>query len=238
MVERDGPRHPAQPDLHRPGLCAAHAVRAPTHRRSATHPIGHPARHGGAAAGRALDPGGQVPAVVSQEQFDEVQAKLATNRAFARRNNTAHQYLLRALVSCGCCGLACTGRDATGGTPTTSAAARAEHLLASCDPLPGAPRPGGQLDELVWQDLCALLSEPEPLAKAVARAHGGAWLPQELQARRETLRRGRAHLQQHTRAAYRCLPQGGDPARRIRAATPRPGAAGEGTGRAGGAAPR
>ena len=32
---------------------------------------------------------------------------------------------------------------------------------------------------------------------AVARAHGGAWLPQELLARREALRRGRAHLQQH-----------------------------------------
>jgi site-specific DNA recombinase len=48
----------------------------------------------------------------------------------------------------------------------------------------------------VWEDLCALLGEPEPLATAVARAHGGAWLPQELQARRETLRRGQKHLQQ------------------------------------------
>jgi site-specific DNA recombinase len=49
---------------------------------------------------------------------------------------------------------------------------------------------------VVWDDLCALLSEAEPLATAVARAHGGAWLPQELQARRETLRRGQAHLNQ------------------------------------------
>jgi len=56
--------------------------------------------------------------------------------------------------------------------------------------------PVGQLDELVWQDLCALLSAPEPLAAALARAHGGAWLPQELLARRETLRRGRTHLLQ------------------------------------------
>jgi hypothetical protein len=37
---------------------------------------------------------------VSQAHFDEVQAKLAINRSFARRNNTAHPYLLRALVSC------------------------------------------------------------------------------------------------------------------------------------------
>src|SRR5215212_1575119 len=65
---------------------------------------------------------------------------------------------------------------------------------ATCCPARHAP--AGQLDALVWDDLCALLSEPEPLAAAVARAHGGAWLPQELQARRETLRRSQVHLGQ------------------------------------------
>ena len=48
-----------------------------------------------------------IPALVSQEQFDQVQAKLAHNRQFARRNNTAQDYLLRALVSCGECRLSC-----------------------------------------------------------------------------------------------------------------------------------
>lgn len=43
---------------------------------------------------------------------------------------------------------------------------------------------------------CALLGAPEPIAAAVERAHGGAWLPQELLARRETLRRAQAHLGQ------------------------------------------
>jgi site-specific DNA recombinase len=51
-----------------------------------------------------------IPAIVSQEQFERVQDKLAQNRQFARRNNTAHAYLLRALVSCGVCGLSCQGR--------------------------------------------------------------------------------------------------------------------------------
>ncbi|MDR7039986.1 hypothetical protein J2X36_004764 [Methylobacterium sp. BE186] len=55
--------------------------------------------------------------------------------------------------------------------------------------------PAHQLDELVWQDLCALLSEPEQVAAALARAHGGGWLPQDLQARREQLRQGRGGLQ-------------------------------------------
>jgi hypothetical protein len=39
--------------------------------------------------------------------------------------------------------------------------------------------------------LCALLREPAP------RAGGGACLPQKLQARREVLRRGQAHLGHH-----------------------------------------
>jgi site-specific DNA recombinase len=171
--------------------------RAPTHRRSAIRPIGHP--HG-TAVPQPADSWilvGQVPAVVSQTHFDEVQAKLATNRSFARRNNTAHQYLLRALVSCGCCGLACTARAVNGrnfyylcngkGHSTFS------HRATRCQ---ARHTPAGQLDELVWQDLRALLCEPEPLAAAVARAHGGAWLPQELQARREALRRGQVQLQQ------------------------------------------
>src|SRR3712207_1094996 len=169
--------------------------RPPTHRRSAIRPIGHP--HG-TAVPRPADSWilvGRVPAVVSQAHFDEVQAKLATNRSFARRNNTTHQYLLRALVSCGCCGLACTARAINGrnfyylcngkGHSTFS------HRATCC---PARHTPAGQLDELVWNDLCALLAEPEPLAAAVTRAHGGAWLPQELLARRETLRRAQAHL--------------------------------------------
>jgi site-specific DNA recombinase len=171
--------------------------RAATHRRSATHPIGR--THGTTVAQPAESwlLVGQVPAMVSQAHFDEVQAKLATNQSFARRNNTAHQYLLRALVSCGCCGLASTARAINGrnfyylcngkGHSTFS------HRATCC---PARHAPAGQLDALVWQDLCALLAEPEPLAAAVARAHGGAWLPQELLARRETLRRGQAHLRQ------------------------------------------
>jgi site-specific DNA recombinase len=50
------------------------------------------------------------------------------------------------------------------------------------------------LDDLVWQDLCTLLLEPEQLAAALRRAHGGQWLPQELQARQATLRHALTQL--------------------------------------------
>jgi site-specific DNA recombinase len=53
---------------------------------------------------------------------------------------------------------------------------------------PGYP----ELDELVWQDLCEVLAHPKSITEALQRAHGGQWLPQELKARRDNLRKGRA----------------------------------------------
>jgi len=44
----------------------------------------------------------------------------------------------------------------------------------------------------VWQDLCLILRQPELITEAVTRAHGGAWLPQDLQAQREGLRKAQA----------------------------------------------
>jgi site-specific DNA recombinase len=70
-----------------------------------------------------------IPALVSEEHFDQVQAKLAQNQQQAARHNTVQTYLLRALGSCGQCRQASTGRDAAPvrATPTTSA-------MASCRP--------------------------------------------------------------------------------------------------------
>jgi Recombinase len=51
----------------------------------------------------------QVPMIVSQERFEQVQAKLRENASLAGRNNTAHPYLLKSLVSCGLCRGACVG---------------------------------------------------------------------------------------------------------------------------------
>jgi hypothetical protein len=54
--------------------------------------------------------------------------------------------------------------------------------------------PADQLDALVWQDLCELLAHPEWIAYALERAHGGHWLPQALQARKETLHQAQTAL--------------------------------------------
>ncbi|HEU5383209.1 MAG TPA: recombinase family protein, partial [Ktedonobacteraceae bacterium] len=139
----------------------------------------------------------QVPAIISQEQFDLVQAKLAHNQQFARRNNTAYPYLLRALVSCGTCRLGCIGRSSRGGYAYYVCVGRSHGTISHRDEkCPARSIPVEQLDELVWQDVCEMLTHPDRIASALYRAQGGQWLPQELQARRENLRKARVSLEQ------------------------------------------
>ena len=139
----------------------------------------------------------QVPAIVSQEQFDLVQAKLAHNQQFARRNNTAHAYLLRALVSCGVCHLSCMGRSTHPGYAYYTCRGKS-HPVISCrdEKCPARFIPAQQLDELVWQDVCEVLTHPALIASALEQAQSGQWLPQEFQARRENFRKARVSLEQ------------------------------------------
>lgn len=55
--------------------------------------------------------------------------------------------------------------------------------------------PARQLDELVWQDLCAVLTQPDMIAFALERAHGGHWAPQELQSQIEALSKASKQLE-------------------------------------------
>jgi site-specific DNA recombinase len=136
-----------------------------------------------------------VPAIVSDETFAQVQAKLDTNQQSAARN-TRHQHLLRALVSCGLCRLSCTVRRTQAGYRYYLCRGRTDALRAAQGQRCSARyTPAEQLDELVWADLCALLTDPAQVARALARARGGAWLPQELQARQTTIRQALAQLE-------------------------------------------
>ena len=106
----------------------------------------------------------------------------------------------------------------------------AEHLLASYDPLLLAPSTGGSARR-------AGLAGPLRVAERAGTARHG----RRAGARRSVVATGAAGPTRSPaprpgapaaahRAAYGCLSQGGDPARRIRAATARAGAAGERTG--------
>jgi len=160
-------------------------------RRSATHPIGRPHGTAGPVPEAEWIDVGAVPAVVTRELFDRVQAKLAANRSFSARNNKVGTYLLRSLVSCGRCGLACLARRLPPHNSyyvCTGKTRQARHRNgATC---PSRYVPCRAIDELVWRDLCELLRHPEAVADAFRRAAIGAWHPQEFQARRDRLRQG------------------------------------------------
>jgi site-specific DNA recombinase len=166
-------------------------------RRSALQPVG--ARQSATqVAPAAWFLVARIPAVVSQEQFDHVQAKLALNRQFARRHNTAHPYLLRALVSCGQCRLACLGRSTQPGYAYYLCRGKAQAIHSGrAEKCHARFIPAQQLDEVVWQDLCEVLLHPSSITQALERAHTGQWAPQELQARRTHLRRAAQNLASH-----------------------------------------
>jgi site-specific DNA recombinase len=135
-----------------------------------------------------------VPAIVDRDTFERVQAKLAHNRQGAARNNKTHRYLLRGLVSCGLCHLSAPARESQGyayyvckGHSDALRAPREDRCTARFIPAP-------QLDDLVWQDLVIVLTQPAQIAQALQRAHGGLWLPQELQTQQANLRRAEQQL--------------------------------------------
>jgi site-specific DNA recombinase len=66
---------------------------AARHRTSALQPVGPGASHQPAPPEAWITI--PVPAIVSQETFEAVQARLDRHTQFARRNHTAHDYLLR-----------------------------------------------------------------------------------------------------------------------------------------------
>ena len=166
-------------------------------RRCALQPIGK--RHDGSMAPRPREEwvaAGSIPALVTQEQYELVQQKLARNRQFASRNNKVHDYLLRGLISCGLCRLACTGRTLKGYAYYTCAGKRAMEAASKGGRCRSRLTPVGQVDEIVWKDLCEIIQHPELVTLELERAWGGQWLPEELQARRASLRKARVGLEQ------------------------------------------
>jgi site-specific DNA recombinase len=168
---------------------------APAHRRqSALQPVGSGQRQQPAPAEEWIAV--PVPAILSEETFEAAQHRLDRNVQMARRNNTTSEYLLRGLVSCGQCRLTCGGRTLHPGSHYDFCRGRTDALrLALGERCTARYAPAQALDELVWQDLCRVLREPALITDELARAQMGEWLPQALQARRQTLRDVLAQLE-------------------------------------------
>ena len=124
-------------------------------RRSATHALGKPAHGYDFTAPTEWTLVATVPRIISQERFEQAQAKLALNQKQAARNNKEHPYLLRALVSCGLCQSACLARTTLQGHSYCMCRCSVQPLYSQRNQRCHARySPALQLDTLVWQDLC------------------------------------------------------------------------------------
>ncbi len=122
-----------------------------------------------------------VPALVSEELFEAVQAQLEENRRRRRDRPGGGRYLLQGLVVCKRCGYGCYGKP----TSRASAKGKVPYAYYRCTGS-AAYRFGGQrlcwnkqirtdmLDAAVWEDVRCLLSEPERVRKEYERRLQGS----------------------------------------------------------------
>jgi len=110
-----------------------------------------------------------VPAVVDEAVFVAVAEQLATNRKRRRESHRGAKYLLQGLVVCGGCGYAFYGKPLSRSSRKGKTRHYAYYRCIGTD----AYRFGGQrvcenkqcrtdvLDKAVWDDVCALLADPD-----------------------------------------------------------------------------
>jgi site-specific DNA recombinase len=105
-----------------------------------------------------------VLALISPEEFDQVQAQLARNAAQATRNNTRHRYELRGLLRCGACGRRLCGKTWSNG--------KRVYVCPHKDPLrtgqvcAARPVSAQDLEGAVWAEVQRLLQDPAALLAA------------------------------------------------------------------------
>jgi site-specific DNA recombinase len=118
-----------------------------------------------------------VPALVSEELFAAVQAQLEENRRRARQGERGARYLLQGLVVCRQCGYAYYGKAIS---PSARKGHPREYAYYRCIGT-DAYRFGGErmctntqvrtdlLDLTVWQEVCALLEDPQRVEQEYQR---------------------------------------------------------------------
>jgi len=118
-----------------------------------------------------------VPALVDEALFDAVQVQLQENRQRARQRKRGARYLLQGLLVCAQCQYACYGKPVSNKAAKGKVRNYAYYRCIGTD----AYRFGGErvcdnmqvrtdmLDQMVWQEVCALLEEPQRLEQEYQR---------------------------------------------------------------------
>lgn len=111
----------------------------------------------------------KVPAIVDSDLFNQVQDRLAKNKR-ARSNNKKHNYLVSGLVDCAC-GQARTG-DPANGSLYYRCNDRLNHPLGTRICFEKSVN-ATVLDDLVWQNVKQLLTQPELIFEQAKKWHQG-----------------------------------------------------------------
>jgi len=113
-----------------------------------------------------------VPAIVNAELFEQARTRLEENKRFSPRNNKRYEYLLSGLLRCQQCGYALYGKPAS--------SSKYKRLYYRCAGQDGYRWKDGRVcaahpvrvetvDELVWEQTCRLLEQPDLILKEYAR---------------------------------------------------------------------
>jgi site-specific DNA recombinase len=118
-----------------------------------------------------------VPAIVSSELFEDVQEKLSENRARKRRREPGVRSLLQGLTVCGNCGYAYIGKIQNKVNASGERGAYGYYFCTGTDRFrwggericDNAPVRMERLDTAVWEDVAALLGDPERIRREFER---------------------------------------------------------------------
>jgi site-specific DNA recombinase len=113
-----------------------------------------------------------VPAIISAESFEQARQRLEENKRFSPRNNKRYEYLLSGLLRCQQCGYALYGKPASN--------SKYKRLYYRCAGQDGYRWKDGRVcqahpvrveavDELVWEQTCRLLEQPDLVLREYAR---------------------------------------------------------------------
>ena len=116
----------------------------------------------------------EVAAIVSVETWEGAQAKLRSHMLFSSKN-AKYQYLLRGLITCGCCGLSYSGtgyREYAGGTRPyyrCNGASQYRGIYgAQGQKCPSKAIQGDKLEEHIWADIEGFLRDPGAVLEQLA----------------------------------------------------------------------
>jgi site-specific DNA recombinase len=107
----------------------------------------------------------EVPAIISEQLWQDVQDMVDQNKRFSPRHNHKHTYLLRGLLTCGICGYTLVGRTARDRQTYYCKYGGGQHRPPDI-PVHRCAIAATEIEPLVWNALSDLLQQPDRLTAA------------------------------------------------------------------------